>query len=207
MPFLAAAAGAGAVAGWASGTALLEWAGVSDDDVEPARGGAGPAVTPPAATQRAGPAGPTPPVDAPVTCDGAAGKGDVDGDGAADRVMHRFVSGAAVLQVCLADGRADQLPGLGQTEVLQLLDVARGGTGTFDGDRWSAVEAWGCTDLDGDGQRELVTARADLVDDHYEATFTGHLVEDGRASITTRSEARLPVTSDPFAESNLGACR
>ncbi len=242
---------AGALTGWASGTALLEWSGASDDDVEPPRGGAGPAPTPPAATQRAGPAGPTPPVDVPVTCDGDTATGDVDGDGAADQVMHRVVRGAAVLQVCLADGRADQLPGLGQAEVLQLLDIdgdgqieiahgassaaaawawvavwhdgalvpvtlsgseevlelARGGTGTFDGDRWSAMEAWGCTDLDHDGERELVTARADLVDDHYEATFTGHVVRDGRATVTTRTDARLPVSSDPFAGSDLGECR
>lgn len=242
---------AGALAGWASGTALQESAMPSDHDVAAAPGGAGPAPAPPAATGHASPAGPAPPEDAPIACDDQPAMGDVDGDGAADRVMHRFVSGAAVLQVCLADGLADRLAGLGQGEVLQLVDIdgdgrveiaygattanaafarlavwhdgglvpvtlsgseqvlelTRGGTGTFDGDRWSAIEAWGCTDLDGDGERELVTARADLVDDHYEATFTGHLVRAGRAFVTTQSEARLPVTSDPFADSDLGGCR
>lgn len=89
----------------------------------------------------------------------------------------------------------------------QVLELARGGTGVLDGDRWSAMEEWGCTDVDGDGQPELVTARADLVDDHYETTFTGHVVRDGRASVTTRPEARLPVSSDPFAGSDLGGCR
>lgn len=72
---------AGALVGWASGTALVEWADASDDAVEAAPGGSGPALAPPAATRSVGPAPPPPSVDAPITCDGEAMAGDVDGDG------------------------------------------------------------------------------------------------------------------------------
>lgn len=48
---------------------------------------------------------------------------DVDGDSREDYVFHTWVKGRALLSVCTARGRNDSRPGLGQAEMLQIIDV------------------------------------------------------------------------------------
>jgi hypothetical protein len=54
---------------------------------------------------------------------------DVDGDGVADPVYHRYEGSEAVLGVCTASG-VDEIPGGGMTEILFAYDV--GGDGSFE---------------------------------------------------------------------------
>lgn len=51
---------------------------------------------------------------------------DVDGDGREDQVFHSWVKGQALVGVCTAAGKKDSRPGLGMSELLQIID--------FDGD-------------------------------------------------------------------------
>jgi hypothetical protein len=50
-------------------------------------------------------------------------RADVDGDGAADRVFHAWIRDRAVLGVCTAAGDTDRMRGVGQAELLQIVDV------------------------------------------------------------------------------------
>jgi len=52
---------------------------------------------------------------------------DVDGDGDPDQIVHVYEDGGAVLRVCLNDGTVGELPGLGQGEVLEVIDLAGDG--------------------------------------------------------------------------------
>lgn len=54
-------------------------------------------------------------------------RGDVDGDGRTDLVYHDLIDDNAVLGVCTASGITVTAPGMGQSEVLELIDVDRDG--------------------------------------------------------------------------------
>ncbi len=56
-------------------------------------------------------------------CATGAEEADVDDDGTADRVVHTFVDGNAVLRLCASSAGYQELPGLGMAEQLQLVDI------------------------------------------------------------------------------------
>lgn len=56
---------------------------------------------------------------------------EVDGDKLRDRVYHAWIRGGPVLGVCTGDGRTDQMPGSGMSELLRIIDVQNDGATRF----------------------------------------------------------------------------
>lgn len=54
-------------------------------------------------------------------------RADVDGDHRADFVYHEYIRGRAALGVCTATGSSDRVPGAGQSELLEIIDVESDG--------------------------------------------------------------------------------
>lgn len=52
---------------------------------------------------------------------------DVDGDGAIDFVFHDWIGNGPVLGVCSAEGQADRISGVGQSELLEIIDLQSDG--------------------------------------------------------------------------------
>lgn len=62
-------------------------------------------------------------------CAGAFTSADVSGEGELDDVLHALESSGPVLRVCLHDGTISELEGMGQGEVLEVIDIGGDGTG------------------------------------------------------------------------------
>lgn len=128
---------------------------------------------------------------------------DVDGDGVTEILVG--VSTAASEAVYVAVWH-DGGPWIVADPTGGPLELARGGGGTYDGHLWSMQSVWGCADRDGDGNAELVDARARLDGEHYLATITGYRLDGHRAHIATRDELGLDATPQPFNDLGIHAC-
>lgn len=62
------------------------------------------------------------PSGASLKCGSSDREADIDGDGVSDQIVHKF-NEEAVLQVCLADGSKDSMPGLGMAEFIEVADI------------------------------------------------------------------------------------
>lgn len=61
-------------------------------------------------------------------CAGAFTSADVSGDGVADDIVHALEETGPVLRVCLHDGTISEIVGMGQGEVLEIIDIGEDGT-------------------------------------------------------------------------------
>lgn len=62
-------------------------------------------------------------------CAGAFTSADVSGDGEVDDIVHALGETGPVLRVCLHDGTSGEIVGMGQGEVLEVIDIGGDGTG------------------------------------------------------------------------------
>lgn len=121
------------------------------------------------------------PRDAATDCapasSGDALTGDVDGDGRLDLVAHQWTTHGAMLTVCTADGRTYQLEGMGQAELLRLVDGdGDGTTEILYGATTVAVSGQQVAVWSDDGLRTVTTRNGDAL--FLEAGGDGSFDED-----------------------------